>query len=166
MRHKPKSKKYQRKQSCHAIQLGKHQSLVDIVHDVLKFNHESDDVLKNVEYCMGECDVLLINPKFEIYYEIKCNHTNIGYGKAMSQLHRWSNYMFRTNPLPANETHIDYYGIYYKKDYYGVYVTSTFECQMTKNNSVISQSNPENLLNSSYLNILKQYNTGDINVKR
>lgn len=91
-----------------------HQDYVDDLCRRLSEKKYTDYVHKNVEYSMGECDVLIElegRKKYrKIYYQIKTNYTKEGYKKCVQQVLRWSEYWHKRTP------HIDFYGVYWSPE--------------------------------------------------
>lgn len=87
---------------------GKHDDLIRELYDRLKYKPYVKNILMNVHYPLGECDLLVHQGnKRVIYYQVKTNHTKKGYNKCIKQLKRWSGF------YKAAFNDKDYYGIYY-----------------------------------------------------
>jgi len=82
-----------------------------------------DDVYTNIDYDLGECDVLAVSNSRKVYFEIKVNHTIKGYNKSKHQLLRYtSSRYYRSRPLRDGT----FKGKKFDgKDFYGVYHTPT-----------------------------------------
>lgn len=78
--------------NSHAKSLAKHQRLVNILASELEKKPYVKWVRTNVDYELGECDVLTKQGNRLVYYEVKCNNTPGGYKKAQKQLSRWANF--------------------------------------------------------------------------
>ena len=75
----------------HCVARSKHQGYIDDLAQQLSSNQRVLSVEKNVEYCRGECDLLVRYLSGKVaYWEIKSNHTEKGYKKTVKQLKRWS----------------------------------------------------------------------------
>jgi len=82
----------------------KHDKLTDKIYKELK-RLNIDWIQKNVEYDLGECDLLLKIDNQMIYYEIKSNFSRKSYNKGIKQIHRFMNY------FPGN------IGVFYSPQY-------------------------------------------------
>lgn len=100
----------------------KHNSLVDIVYNEVLKNNDPSEVFHEAPYDLGICDVLLVKPTHQVYFEVKYNETKIGFKKAFKQLKRWSEY----------NRHYDK-----DTDYIGVYVSSNVRKPVIKNGKSI-----------------------------
>lgn len=96
----------------------RHNGLVDKVRNELLRYHDLYHVQKEVPYALGICDVLLKRSNLDVYFEVKYNHTKVGYKKALNQLKRWSSYMKFKYPC---------------KDFIGVYVSKYRRKPVIKN---------------------------------
>lgn len=85
----------------------RHDCLVQKLFNILKNSQRYETVDRNIDYALGECDVLARNKDCELYYEVKSKHHVTGLNKAIRQLVRWSAYEHNQNK---------------RKDYIGVYV--------------------------------------------
>lgn len=83
----------------------KHDKLTDKLYRELKKEKDINWIQKNVEYDLGECDILLKKNNQMIYYEIKSNFCRKSYNKGMDQIHRFMEY------FPGN------IGVFYSPQY-------------------------------------------------
>ena len=85
----------------------KHQEHIDEIVERLYDKPYADFIDANTEYSKGECDILYdAGTKRVVNYEIKSNHTEKGYRKAVQQLLRWSSASYAHHPKG------NYYGVY------------------------------------------------------
>lgn len=84
--------------------MGKHNSLVDLVEEELKFRGYTE-IYKNTTYSNGldgEIDIYAVKNNYILNFEIKCNHTNKAYKKAKDQLSRATRYYHPRNSRVFN----------------------------------------------------------------
>ena len=107
---------------------GIHQSTIDDLVDRFIGKHYVKSVEKNVNYVMGECDILVeYTDRRTAYWEIKSNHSKKSFMTAVRQLMRWSQVMNSTNP---------------NRNYYGIYVASDdFIAVLCKNGTMLQDMN-------------------------
>lgn len=79
----------------------KHDKLVDILFKRLQAKSYTQNIWRELEYgetendiyrTVGECDVLTLQNKRTVYYEVKSTDTPIAYEKAINQINRWCEY--------------------------------------------------------------------------
>ena len=95
----------------------KHSNLCRNLENRLKQKSYVIDTWLEIEYKLGECDVLTTQGNRFVYYEVKSNYNSKSLEKAKKQLVRWSNYWHKKH----------------KKDCYGVYYSPTKIILLAKN---------------------------------
>ena len=82
-----------------------------------------DKVYTNIDYDLGECDVLAISDTRAVYFEVKINHSLKGYNKSKHQLLRYtSSRYYKSVPIRNREFDPKKFE---GKDFYGIYYTPT-----------------------------------------
>ena len=100
-----------KKKKMNDMKIKNHQQICNSLHSRLNQKHYYDEVTINVNYSLGETDVLAKTPTHEIYYEVKSKNTYRAFCKALDQLCRWTKFRHEQNPNK------NYYGAYYTSDY-------------------------------------------------
>lgn len=84
----------------------KHNRLCELLADTLWDRYQYTTVTTNIEYPLGEVDVLARNDYREVYYEVKSSIKDKHRDKAVSQLLRWTRYQY------DKDNSKNYYGVY------------------------------------------------------
>jgi len=95
-----------------------HDTLCHLLSEEINKRYNYDVVKTDVDYKLGQCDVLAENKYRSVYYEVKCSISEKSLKKSQKQLQRWSKYMKK----------------YYKeKNYYGVLHSQNLTYLICKN---------------------------------
>lgn len=106
-----------RKNGKHKNANSKHDSICNQVKSIIDSKSNYNKISTNIEYELGECDVLCRNSTREVYYEVKNHYNDKAYCRATEQLNRWTSYMDRKG----------------NKNYYGVLYTPEKIVMLSKN---------------------------------